>query len=262
MPDIFSFYAEHNESVRLTRDRLHQSEYLVMLHLLRRCLGSEPLRVLDCCAGCGIYSTALAEMGHTVTAGDLIPAHAAYMRAHCMGLAEIYEGDCLDLSRFPDGSFDAVLNFGAMYHLQDWQDRDRAMREGLRVLRRGGVFAYTYETPEALALSQFMDAYACPDPAERVRRYRELDECRRTHCRGVFYGMPQEEIAERALRFALEPMVNACIYCTFYPFLREIDDWTEEAYRQFVDTLIAVCEEETVVRNAMHGVFFGRKTRD
>ena len=259
MTDIYEYYRRYDESTRLTRDRLHRSEYLVMIHLLDRYLSPPPLTILDCCAGCGIYSFPLARKGYTVTAGDLIPAHADYLRKHGKALCDVYRGSVCDLSRFPDECFDVVLNFGAMYHLQEEAARQTALRECLRVLRPGGLFAYTYETLQSMLLEQYRQAFSCMEPEKRVRLYQALDDCRRTHCRDCFYGMTQEEIERIPAEYGLQTVSQACIYSVHYPFYREVNDFSKAEYRRFIDTLTAVCEEESVVRYAMHGVYFGRK---
>lgn len=259
MSDIYSYYEQYDERTRLTRDRLHRGEYRVTMHLLEKYLGNAPLRILDCCAGCGIYAEALAERGHIVTAGDLIPAHVDYMKAHCTGLAEVYEGSVCDLSRFADGSFDAVLNLGAMYHLQEFTDRETAVRECLRVLKPGGIFAYAYQTLDAMLLGCYWEAVRCADPERRLVLYRRMEESRATHCRGVFYGMTPDEVRALAEKHRLTPLTDANTYPVFYPFFREIDDLSEDEYARWLEACILTCEDENAARNCMHGLWIGRK---
>ena len=51
---------------------------------------------------------------------------------------EFMEADSTDLP-FGDGSFDVVLSFGVLHHIQNWWD---ALKEIKRVLRGGGYFVY------------------------------------------------------------------------------------------------------------------------
>ena len=56
----------------------------------------------------------------------------------------------LDLSRFTDASFDLVLVMGPLYHLVEPSDRDRAIREALRVLAPGGLLFASFITRYAV----------------------------------------------------------------------------------------------------------------
>ena len=53
-------------------------------------------------------------------------------------------GNALDLSAFPDASFDVVLLMGPLYHLIAEADRHTALREAQRVLKPGGVIACAF----------------------------------------------------------------------------------------------------------------------
>lgn len=56
------------------------------------------------------------------------------------------EADARDLSRWTDGSFDAVVALGPMYHLPDPAHRAAAGSEIARVLRPGGVAFVAFMT--------------------------------------------------------------------------------------------------------------------
>ena len=238
MSNIHAYYRSYDEKTRLTQDNLHYGEYHVTMHLLRKYLGEKPLQILDCCAGCGIYAAALADMGHIVTAGDLIPAHAQYMRDNLPQLHEVFEGNVCDLSRFCDESFDVVLNFGALYHLQDTSERGRAVTECLRVLRPGGIFAYTYQTLAAMILTYYPTAIKSLDVDQRRRAYALMDHARNTHCRDIFYGMSSQEITELANTYDLTPITRANTYPAFYPFFPESDTLSEAEFEKYLEVCV------------------------
>ena len=62
-------------------------------------------------------------------------------KAHEAGveLAGYEHGDARDLTWFRDGSFDAVLLLGPLYHLLAEEERRRAIREAWRVAQAGGL---------------------------------------------------------------------------------------------------------------------------
>ena len=51
---------------------------------------------------------------------------------------ELYQGNAVDLSMFPDGSFDIVLLFGPLYHLGSDEDKLRCIAEAVRVCKDSG----------------------------------------------------------------------------------------------------------------------------
>src|SRR5207302_1495211 len=101
-------------------------------------------RVLDLGGGPGRWTIWLAGRGHRVVLVDLSRGllEIARREVAIAGVGDlveaIVEADARDLSRWPAGSFDAVLALGPFYHLVDAEDRRRAARECRRVLRSAG----------------------------------------------------------------------------------------------------------------------------
>jgi SAM-dependent methyltransferase len=131
-PAIESHYGTGYERDRLFPGGTPALEFVRSLELLDRLLPAPPARVLDVGGGTGAYAAPLARRGYRVH-----PA-AAFTAAL---------GDARDLPE-PDGSQDAVLLFGPLYHLTQAQDRRQALTEARRVLRPGGRLM-------AVAISRF-----------------------------------------------------------------------------------------------------------
>ena len=104
-------------------------------------------KILDCAAGTGIYSFWLADKGHEVTATDITPRHIEIMnqtlanKNYNMDTAVL---DATDMSCFADNSFDIVLNMGPYYHLITEAQREKCMKECIRVLKKGGLLVTAY----------------------------------------------------------------------------------------------------------------------
>jgi SAM-dependent methyltransferase len=98
-------------------------------------------RVLDAGSGPGRFTLELARLGATIVAGDISPQMLAQ---HAERTAEVEDAiearevlDIVDLSRFADASFDAVICYGGP--LSYVLDRaSTALGELLRVTRPGG----------------------------------------------------------------------------------------------------------------------------
>ena len=93
--------------------------------------------VLDVGGGTGVHAAWLAERGCDVEVIDITPRHVAIARER--GLAA-QVGDARELP-CADESVDLVLLLGPLYHLVERRERQLALLEARRVLRRGGVLA-------------------------------------------------------------------------------------------------------------------------
>ena len=134
--EILAHYAEGQEHARLTsRPSL---ELLRTRVLLERFLPAPPARVLDLGGASGVYASWLSGRGYQVHLIDPVPLHREQAMAD--GRFSVASGDARHLAE-DDGSYDAVLLFGPLYHLTDRTDRVGALAEARRVTRPGGIVA-------------------------------------------------------------------------------------------------------------------------
>lgn len=128
----------------------HRMEFAITLRALETWLPPPPARLLDCGGGPGRYAVELARRSYRVTLFDLSEGNLALAREKaaeaCVELERIEEGTALDLSRYADGEFDAVLLMGPLYHLLAQPDRVRALREAARVLAPSGPLFASFIT--------------------------------------------------------------------------------------------------------------------
>lgn len=139
MAGLEDFYTENYvEDVRLTKSAHGRLEFVRTRELLRRHLPPVPAKVLDVGGATGVHSRWLAADGYDVTLVDIVPAHVR--DAALIPGVTAREGDARELEE-ADGSVDAVVMLGPLYHLLERKNRLAAIAEGLRVLRPGGLFA-------------------------------------------------------------------------------------------------------------------------
>ncbi|WP_328293144.1 class I SAM-dependent methyltransferase [Kineococcus sp. NBC_00420] len=137
--EITAYYDRGRERGRLTSGA-GRLEFWRTTELLGRWLPAAPATVLDVGGAAGVHAFPLAERGYAVHLLDPVELHVAQARAveTPAPLASVLRGDARALP-FPDGSADAVLLLGPLYHLVEAADRALALREAFRVLRPGGV---------------------------------------------------------------------------------------------------------------------------
>jgi SAM-dependent methyltransferase len=139
-----AFYDEYGERewTRFEDGRTPAASLATHCHYLRRFVVSGE-RVLDIGCGPGRFTIELARIGATVVAADISAGQLALHERFVAeaGAEDAVEArvvaDVVDLSRFDDGEFDAVVCFGgALSYVID--EAPRAMAELARVTRPGG----------------------------------------------------------------------------------------------------------------------------
>jgi ubiquinone/menaquinone biosynthesis C-methylase UbiE len=142
---VKNFYTDqvHKEWRRLVRDAYHRLELETTLRFLEKHLPQKGL-ILDAGGGPGRYTLELAKRGHEVVMLDLTPANLEFARRQ-MKRAKVQdkvknfvEGSIVNLSQFPDNTFDAVICLGGpLSHVSGIHNRDQAISELVRVARQG-----------------------------------------------------------------------------------------------------------------------------
>jgi SAM-dependent methyltransferase len=117
--EILAHYAEGLEDGRLTSGP--SLELLRTQVLLERFLPAPPARVLDVGGASGTYASWLSDRGYQVHLIDPVPLHLEQARAD--GRFTVAPGDARSLPE-EDGSYDAVLLLGPLYHLTTGQHRN------------------------------------------------------------------------------------------------------------------------------------------
>jgi SAM-dependent methyltransferase len=242
---IAAHYASGYEAVRLHQgagqlDRERSRE------LLDRFLPPAPATVLDIGGGPGGHACWLAAQGYQVHLIDITPLHVelarqASARQPEAPLASAEVGDARSLT-WPEGTADAVVMFGPLYHLTDRADRLQALGEARRVLRPGGALL-------AAAISRFASALdgLCrgflkdPQFADIVRR--DLADGQHRNPTGkpeyfmdTFFHHPAELRAE----VVEAGFATAAVYAVEGPcwLLRDFDAWWENG--EYRDRLLQI----------------------
>lgn len=141
---LIDFYNQYDEDSRLALK--HGSvEFLTTMRYIEQYL-KPGCRVLEIGAGTGRYSHALARQGYEVDAVELVEHN---IKIFCQNTQPderitITQGNAMDLSVFPDNAYCVTLLLGPLYHLYSREDKEQALREAIRVTRKGGVIFAAY----------------------------------------------------------------------------------------------------------------------
>ena len=263
MNHVIESYQNYKEENRLTTRKARRIEFITSVRAMNELLPKNGKK-LDCAAGTGIYSFYYANKGYEVTALDITPRHIDYIKCKLQDTdynitADI--NDATDLSRFNDNSFDVVLCMGPMYHLIDKRDRDKCLKECIRVLKKGGYLVVAY-------ISRF---YIYPHIAIEDRKYRDSDlakkiintgtikhddpNCFWTDC---YFAVPEE--LEQDFKIYNVSVVDHLATDGLAPFVNDkFDDMDENEFETWCEYHYSVCRERSILGSSNHGLIIGRK---
>lgn len=152
---VLAYYEAGREYNRL-RTNIGLIEFERTKELLLENLPNPPAVIYDIGGAYGEYSWWLASLGYEVHLFDLsatnikMSSELAKEYPNCA----LASSEVCDARRIPreDNSADAVLLMGPLYHITDYDERIKAIKESFRLLKKGGVFFTAALTPYSVLL--------------------------------------------------------------------------------------------------------------
>jgi len=228
-------------------------------------------RILDNGGGPGKYAAALAQAGYRVTLTDLSARLVEEARARMAAtegnvrLEACRVADAQDLIMFEDGSFDAALMMGPMYHLQQEAQREKAALELRRVTKPGGVVFVAFMTREKQASMYLLDPASWPpcDTHDGIRAFLDTgvfnhrDEGRFTGA----YAFPLAEIVPFMERLGYETIKLIAADSIGGMTSDRLGAWRargEAEYGRIVELLAELAENTAFLGSAPHLLYVGK----
>ena len=228
-------------------------EFLTNTRYIERVL-KPGAKILDIGAGAGEYSLYFARKGYDVSALELSENN---IRAFQKKLTpedhvQLVQGNAVDLSRYPNESFDAVLLFGPLYHLHSEQDRQKCIQEAKRVCKPDGTLFFAFISNDIVHLTEFAwrpDYFTAGRYDKETFKledfpfvFHTVPECRKMLEQGGIQILHQ--VASDGASELLEEKINA------------MDD---ENYAQYLRYHFYICEKPEFLGMSNHLLFVGKK---
>jgi len=261
--DHYEHDIDEGERLTLGPGRL---EFVRTQEIIRRRLPPGPLRILDVGGGTGIHAAWLADDGHEVHVVDPMAHHVEEVQRLAGPERRITAevGDARTL-RAGDGSVDAVLLLGPLYHLTDRAERLQALAEARRVVRPGGPVFVAAISRFASLLDGLSRGFLF-DPAFRSIVERDLQDGqhrnpdRRPHWFTTAYFHHPDELRHEAAAAGLE-VVELLGVEGFAGWLAHLfERWDDPADREVIlFAARAVESEPSLLGASTHLLLVGRR---
>lgn len=245
-------YELFREETRLNHSQAARVEFLTNTHYIERYL-KPGTKILDVGAGAGEYSLYFARKGYQVSALELADANIRAFREKITPAdsIDLVQGNALDLSRYADSSFDAVLLFGPLYHLHSLEDQKKCISEAKRVCKPGGTIFFAFITNDMVILTEFMyrpDYFCSGDYDKETFRLADFPFVFHTvdACRELVQSCDVEilhQVASDGISELLEDRINAM---------------DSENYAQYLRYHFYICEKPEFLGMTNHLLIVGK----
>ena len=250
---IKNHYDKYDEDNRL-RTKYGLVEFLTTMTYIKRYLKPND-KIIDIGAGTGRYSHALARLGYSVDAVELVESNIDIFQKSVTEEMKISitQADAKDLLRFQDNTYDITLLFGPMYHLFNTEDKEKALSEALRVTKKNGIIFIAYCISDATILSDgFIGGYL----KEFIeQKWIDTDTFRTVSSpKDLFELVRKEDIDKLDSRFDVERL-HYVATDGFTNFMRDtMEKMDEETFDLYMRYHLSICERYDMVGLTHHSL--------
>ncbi len=250
---VNAIYELFQEEHRLNRSPSARVEFLTTVRYIEQYL-SPGQNILDLGAGTGEYSLHFAKKGFPVTAIELATANVeAFRRKLSPDInIDLRQGNALDLSAFADNSFDVVLVFGPLYHLEKEKDRFRCIREAMRVCKPSGRLFFSFISNDMVILTELMyrpDFFLDDTYDHETFKVEDFPF--------VFFTV--EQCREMLLDCGVKLLLAVGSDGVSELMQDQIDRMDESSYAQYLRYHFYCCEKPEMLGRSNHLLFIGKK---
>lgn len=254
---LVDYYNTHDEDVRLL-SKHGRVEFLTTVKYIEKYLNNE-VKIIEIGAGTGRYSHYFAQKGFSVDAVELIEHNIEVFKIKTLPdeKISIKQGNALDLSEYPDNSYDVTLLLGPMYHLYTAEEQQKALSEAIRITKPNGYIFVAYCMLEPAIYNSFKG-----NRINRLIEAGELDPVTlETHFppHGIFKVYTKDEIFDLTKIFATERLhfvATDGYTCHMKEAVDKMDDKTYDLYLRYH---FKTCERQDLVGISHHTLDVLRK---
>ena len=253
-----NFYENYDEDNRLL-SRYGYVEFLTTMTYIEKYL-KKGMRILEIGAATGRYSHTLARKGYKVDAVELVEHNIEIFKSNTKEGEDITitQGNAMDLSAFDDNIYDITLILGPLYHLFTEEDKLKALKEAVRVTKKGGVIFAAYCMGDASILLYGFQKNEirnlinqCKLDTETFDTFSEPFDIFELHRKEDIEALREKLNADHLHLIATDGYAN---------HMREkLEEMDEETYNLFLKYHLATCERQDLLGYSNHTLDIFRK---
>ncbi len=255
---LVDFYTTHCDEDSRLLSKHGRIEFLTTVKYIGKYL-NDGMKIMEIGAATGRYSHYFAQKGFEVDAVELIEHNINIFKDKTLPdeKISIRQGNAIDLSEFPDNTYDITLLLGPMYHLYTVEEQKKALSEAIRVTKPQGYIFVAYCMLEPAMLMSFknnrikmlIDAGEY-DPVT-LEAYFPPHGIFKLYTRDEIFELTEELNAERLHFLATDGY--AC-------HMREaIDKMDDETYELYLKYHFKICERQDLIGISHHTLDVLRK---
>lgn len=220
------------------------------------------MKILDVGAGTGRYSLALANLGYSVDAVELVESNINVFKSLQKNEQEvnIVQGNATNLSMYNDSQFDATLVLGPLYHLISEIDKKKAIEEAIRVTKPQGIIFVAYCISDAtLLISGFKKKKFNIDNHIKVGKINPETFKTKSEPDDIFELVRKEDIDRLMLNFNTTRLhyLGTDMYTHYMP--ESINDMDKDTFELYMKYHLSICERSDMLGITNHSLDVFRK---
>ena len=252
---LIEFYNNYDEEGRLL-SKYGKVEFLTTIHYIEKYLKKGD-KIIEIGAGTGRYSHFLARQGYEVDSVELVSHNIDIFKKNTLPEEKIsiVQGNALDLSFIEDNKYDITLVLGPLYHLYNDEDKKQAIKEAIRVTKKGGKIFIAYVISDGCLIDEGFNRGNI-DVKDYIKRGLIEGETFRAKSKpeDLFELVRKEDIDKLILNFPVKRLHYVATDSCALLLRDAIEKMDNELFEIFLKYHFSICEREDLLGITSHAL--------
>lgn len=252
---LIEFYNNYDEEGRLL-SKYGKVEFLTTIHYIEKYLKKGD-KIIEIGAGTGRYSHFLARQGYEVDSVELVSHNIDIFKKNTLPEEKIsiVQGNALDLSFIEDNKYDITLVLGPLYHLYNDEDKKQAIKEAIRVTKKGGKIFIAYVISDGCLIDEGFNRGNI-DVKDYIKRGLIEGETFRAKSKpeDLFELVRKEDIDKLILDFPVKRLHYVATDSCALLLRDAIEKMDNELFEIFLKYHFSICEREDLLGITSHAL--------